>query len=235
MPRIMIDPGHGGSETGAVNKTTTEKAINLEVASLLKQLLETKGFVVGMTRFSDTAVSLAERCNVSNLWKSDLFVSIHHNAADGLAKGYEIYHCTGSDAGTRLAELISAEFIKKQSKRFCGSGLYAGSKPGNYYVLENTNCPAALTEYLFMDSEFGKYNAEVEAKAIFNAICKYFGVETQAQKTAELSVDDILKTLVDNKIINSADHWKAVFDGSIKPVPEYVKIAFCNFAKALKH
>ena len=94
---IVIDPGHGGKDTGAQGKNTNEKDIVLAVGKLLKKELEKEGFNVKMTRDKDVFIELGERANLANQWDGDLFISLHCNAIDASAerkkqiKGYHVY------------------------------------------------------------------------------------------------------------------------------------------------
>ena len=94
---IVIDPGHGGKDTGAQGKSSNEKDIVLAVGKLLKKELEKEGFNVKMTRDKDVFIELGERANLANQWDGDLFISLHCNAIDASAerkkqiKGYHVY------------------------------------------------------------------------------------------------------------------------------------------------
>src|ERR1700722_12482318 len=77
---VVIDPGHGGDDTGAVNGQAVEKRINLGVALKLADLLRAKGTKVVLTRNIDTSIRLDDRAGLANKLKADLFVSIHTNA-----------------------------------------------------------------------------------------------------------------------------------------------------------
>ena len=94
---IVIDPGHGGKDTGAQGKNSNEKDIVLAVGKLLKKELEKEGFKVKMTRDKDVFIELGERANLANQWDGDLFISLHCNAIDASPerkkqiKGYHVY------------------------------------------------------------------------------------------------------------------------------------------------
>ncbi|HDQ39560.1 MAG TPA: N-acetylmuramoyl-L-alanine amidase [Desulfonatronum sp.] len=89
---IMIDPGHGGKDPGAVAFGVKEKDINLRMARILGEMLKDKGFRVLYTRTKDVFVPLEERTAMANAQKADLFVSIHANAhPNSKTKGFEIY------------------------------------------------------------------------------------------------------------------------------------------------
>ena len=92
-PKIMIDPGHGGKDPGAVRKRLTEKFINLDVALRLKPMLEKAGCDVVMTRTTDVYIHLHERVAWTNHAKADVFLSIHANAAHRRsASGFETFY-----------------------------------------------------------------------------------------------------------------------------------------------
>jgi N-acetylmuramoyl-L-alanine amidase len=81
---VVLDPGHGGQDPGAVGtRGTLEKDVNLQVSLLLAQLLADEGVTVLMTRKTDTALSLERRVQVANGAGCDLFISIHSNSAGG--------------------------------------------------------------------------------------------------------------------------------------------------------
>jgi len=90
---IVVDPGHGGRDPGAVGKKgTKESAMVLDVSKRLKKLLETQGHTVYLTRDSDKHVSLADRTKYANQKKADLFISIHFNANNSSSPhGFETY------------------------------------------------------------------------------------------------------------------------------------------------
>ncbi len=91
---IVIDPGHGGRDPGAIGQYgTKEKDVNLNIAfKLAQQLHEKTNLQVILTRKEDEFIPLAERTQIANLKKADLFVSIHCNSGlDREAKGFEIY------------------------------------------------------------------------------------------------------------------------------------------------
>jgi len=93
--RIVIDPGHGGHDTGTIGPTgLREKDVVLDVGLRLKKLLERKvGCEVVMTRSDDTFIPLEERTAIANARAADLFVSIHANASrDRSARGIETYY-----------------------------------------------------------------------------------------------------------------------------------------------
>jgi N-acetylmuramoyl-L-alanine amidase len=93
--RIVIDPGHGGHDTGTLGPTgLEEKEVVLDVGLKLKKLLEQRtGCEVIMTRSDDTFIPLEERTAIANQKSADLFISVHANASrDESARGIETYY-----------------------------------------------------------------------------------------------------------------------------------------------
>lgn len=92
---IVIDPGHGGKDPGAIGKFSNEKDIVLSVGKLLEKELVKRGFRVKLTRSTDKFIQLSERPQIANRWNGDLFISLHCNSIDGArrtkAKGFRIY------------------------------------------------------------------------------------------------------------------------------------------------
>lgn len=90
---IVVDPGHGGSDQGAVRGDLKEAKLCLSIAKELAELLKSKkNYKVFMTRESDKHLSLVERVDFSKDHNSDLFISIHANSSeDPKAQGLEIY------------------------------------------------------------------------------------------------------------------------------------------------
>lgn len=114
---IVLDPGHGGKDPGAVGKVqkAQEKEVNLGVALKLKQLLENEmGITVLMTRSDDRFVSLGERTRYANDHKADLFVSIHTNSSkDSKAKGTETYYLsTAVTSDARAVEALENQVVE---------------------------------------------------------------------------------------------------------------------------
>ncbi len=89
---IVIDPGHGGHDAGAVSQYGREKDCNLALALKLRALLNKQGFNVVMTRANDIFLTLQQRVNIANRYPNSIFVSIHHNSASrASASGIETF------------------------------------------------------------------------------------------------------------------------------------------------
>lgn len=120
IKRIVLDPGHGGRDPGAVGRHlgVYEKDIVLEIAKKTKRLLEDNLDVeVFLTREDDRFVSLAERTEFANRHKADLFVSIHCNAAyNSVANGTEVYYLSPAKTDeARAVEALENDAIRFES------------------------------------------------------------------------------------------------------------------------
>jgi N-acetylmuramoyl-L-alanine amidase len=115
--KLYLDPGHGGSDPGAGGHGLKEKDIALDIALKIRSILTTlyENIQVKMSRTGDTTKGLSERTNEANAWGADFYLSIHCNAFNGSARGYEDYIHTGlSDSSTTATyqNIIHAEVIK---------------------------------------------------------------------------------------------------------------------------
>lgn len=184
---ITIDPGHGGSDSGAVGPNGyTEKegafAISQKVASILNQ----SGAKVVMTRDSDVDVygpnasarnELQARVDVGNNANSDIFVSIHCNAfVNPAANGTQTFYYGSSYQGQRLAQSIQEKMIEVNGLRD------RGISTCNFYVVKHSYMPAVLIETAFItnyDEEALLSDDEWQttmAKAIAEGINEYFSI-----------------------------------------------------------
>ncbi|WP_229203842.1 N-acetylmuramoyl-L-alanine amidase family protein [Campylobacter anatolicus] len=88
---VVIDPGHGGSDPGAVNGNLKEKIAVLNVGKKLGEILKSRGYKVHYTRTNDTFINLRSRTKFANDKNADLFVSIHANAAPNATKAKSMH------------------------------------------------------------------------------------------------------------------------------------------------
>ncbi len=150
---IVLDPGHGGSNPGAVAGKVQEKDLNLQVSKILKGMLEEAGMTVYMTRSEDKDVGLYTRADIANHLKADLFVSIHHNASpDTAAQGLmTLYYPSSSYQkmnGQKLAQIVQKNLVKELKTKDWG----IFPRP-NLVVTRQTNMPAIITELGFMTNK----------------------------------------------------------------------------------
>jgi N-acetylmuramoyl-L-alanine amidase len=169
---VVLDPGHGGSDYGAIRCGINEKDINLDVAKRVEAILESKGVAVTMTRNTDVFVSLEDRTIITSKVTPDIFVSIHVNSSvkpeiTGIETHY--YHPNSLN----LAHTIHESLIS--IIRTIDRGLFRS----RFYVINHTTTPAILVEMGFLSNNnercelISEKRKEQTAEAIANGILKY--------------------------------------------------------------
>eukprot|EP00004_Rigifila_ramosa_P002576 TRINITY_DN12693_c0_g1_i1.p1 TRINITY_DN12693_c0_g1~~TRINITY_DN12693_c0_g1_i1.p1 ORF type:complete len:218 (+),score=47.35 TRINITY_DN12693_c0_g1_i1:38-655(+) len=179
--RITIDPGHGGSDPGAVGNGLRESDITLDIALRLRDLLvaDSGRWQVQMTRTSDSTVELSTRVNMANAWPADRFVSIHVNSfSDPSANGTETYSYSSTGTAASLRNVIQEEMVAAWGLR------NRGAKTADFYVLRETTMPATLSETGFItnayDASFlgSASERQIMAVAHMQALRRHYGFPT---------------------------------------------------------
>ncbi len=184
---IMIDAGHGGTDAGALSKSTQlyEKDINLSVAEKLSEMLRAEGYIVGMTRTEDETLAVTERMDMILMRRPDLIISVHHNASDDASRSGAYVLCQVDDREggrtTRLAGFLQEEF-ENIGQTYLGNVYRRGSR-GDYYGLlraaASVGIPAVITEFAFIDNPTDlklidtEEKQEAEARAIYTAVIRF--------------------------------------------------------------
>lgn len=151
MTKIVIDPGHGGSDSGAVNGNYQEKNFNLSIALKVRDYLQDNYDVnVFMTRTTDKTVSLRQRTDYANNQNADYFCSIHINAGGGTGWESFIYNGAVSDQTKRARNTIHDTVMNVLSSKYGVRD--RGKKRANFHVLRETRMSAILMENLFIDT-----------------------------------------------------------------------------------
>ncbi|SEM90761.1 N-acetylmuramoyl-L-alanine amidase [Lihuaxuella thermophila] len=151
MAKIVIDPGHGGSDSGAVNGSYQEKNFTLAIGLKVRDYLANRyQATLLMTRTTDQTVSLQERAALANSNNADYFCSIHINAGGG--SGWESYIYDGpvSSQTVQWRDIIHNTVMGVIGPKYGVRD--RGKKRANFYVLRETNMPAVLLENLFIDN-----------------------------------------------------------------------------------
>ena len=145
---VVIDPGHGGPDPGAIGiGGLRETDVVLDVSKRVKKLLSDKGVMVKLTRNNEIDLDLPPRVSIANKTDADIFVSIHANASRGKRRdinGLETFYYSGW-RGRLLAKKIQKQILKVSP----GSP-DRGVRQGRYYVIKNTRMPAVLVEIGFL-------------------------------------------------------------------------------------
>ena len=148
--KVMIDPGHGGTDPGAIGVTgLREKDVNLDIAIQLQRKLIELGYNPILTRRDDQFISLTKRAEQANLRDVDLFISLHANSnPKSWANGTATYaHWYASKKNWAVAWYIQSELIKRIG--LADNGL----KAANFAVLRETKMPALLVETAFLSNQ----------------------------------------------------------------------------------
>lgn len=147
---IILDPGHGGDDPGAVVGETLEKHLVLQISLSLKQLLEEMGARVILTRARDedlggrTREELAKRVDLTRQHKADLFVSIHANKERCHCWGAQtFYQREGMPAGKELALAIQGQLRRLTPTT-------RGALPADYFVLRTSPVASVIVEVGFL-------------------------------------------------------------------------------------
>src|SRR6266513_1940858 len=167
---VVLDPGHGGFDKDAISGYGYEKDYALDLARLLRPVLQAKGFRVIMTRESDVFVPLEVRAQIANATHDSIFVSLHFNATDHdpIATGFEIYSLTPRGAPSTYEDWLTQMSINIQNGTEAdaasvelSSCIYhslighigefdRGIKRARFAVLRLTKIPAVLVESGFL-------------------------------------------------------------------------------------
>ena len=168
--KIVIDPGHGGKDSGAISKKQLyEKSVTLNISLYLKLFLEKYGFEVYLTRYDDRYVSLQSRINFTTKIKADLFVSIHADSAVASANGVGTFITTseGLDSSNHYGKKDDKSSVINNrfdpANAILGFSLHSnllktskrkdrGLRRARFSVIKNAPCPAALVECGFLSN-----------------------------------------------------------------------------------
>ncbi|MGL5972952.1 MAG: N-acetylmuramoyl-L-alanine amidase [Oscillospiraceae bacterium] len=151
MYKVVIDPGHGGKDFGALNGDRKEKDDNLRLSLLISYYLSKCNIEVIMTREDDRYVSLVDRANLANNEEADLFVSIHRNFAPPLIDGVEVWVSSKRPPNSiKLGNNILNQMLKSfPTDRGLNFG-YPGQPNNDFAVNKLTKMSSALVEVGFI-------------------------------------------------------------------------------------
>ncbi len=169
---VVIDPGHGGTDYGAIRAGVNEKDITLDVSKMIEANLQARGYKVFMTRSKDEGLSLQERVDFSESKKADVFVSVHVNSSvknDIYGVETHWYH----DYSNEFAEIVHKHLVKNVPTK--DRGLFQSK----FYVINHTTAPAILVEMGFLSNDAERALLVTEgrkqqvAKAVADGIVEY--------------------------------------------------------------
>lgn len=175
---IVIDPGHGGSDPGAISGGANEKSITLNVSKKVADKLRRAGANVHMTRTGDTYPTLTQRTQFAKSKFAESFISIHANSASASASGTEVWIDTKFNANGAesrlLAQYVQNKIVQKVNMKD------RGVKDSAFQVLRQNNIPAILIELGFITNSSDRHKmtseeyTELFAQAIYEGIVQYY-------------------------------------------------------------
>ena len=186
--KVCLDPGHGGSDTGAAYGKITEAEINLEVAKKLQSKLEKMGYAVYLARTDDTFVAKRARARYCNSIQADILLSIHHNS---YSQDRSVDYATAlyyKDSDKALASSVLGSISDNLDIKNQGIAKFDNSE---LWIAE---MPAALSEAFFITNT-SEYSAlinkssttlEKEAEALANGIENYFANPDQVENSVDV-------------------------------------------------
>ncbi len=204
---VVLDPGHGGQDSGAMCGGVLEKDLTLDVARRIDRLLDSEGVATLMTRLGDTYVSLADRAAFANRVRNCIFVSIHFNEDNKpVASGVETYYAAHQiTAGSFLASWLPflwrplSDSPNPESQNLAGfvqEALVArtravdrGIQARQFFVIANVTSPAVLMEggFLTNKEDISKLASEDYrdqiAAAVADGILRYREAASQRKST----------------------------------------------------
>jgi N-acetylmuramoyl-L-alanine amidase len=208
---VVLDPGHGGKDSGAVCGGVLEKDLTLDVAHRIDRLLNSEGMATLMTRVGDTYVSLADRAAFANRVRRCIFVSIHFNEDNKpVASGVETYYAGRQiTAGSLLASWLPflwrplSDTPNPESQNLAGfiqealvartRSIDRGTRARQFFVIANVTAPAVLIEggFLTNKEDISKlasddYRDQIAA-AVADGILRYRDAATQRKSTLAAS------------------------------------------------
>jgi N-acetylmuramoyl-L-alanine amidase len=207
---VVLDPGHGGQDSGAICGEVLEKDLTLDVALRTELLLRSEGFTTVLTRDDDRHVPLAQRAALGNREGNSVFVSIHFNdspreGASGVETYYSLrqssrpgflwwlpfFHQTDSSPLAAESESLAGAI---QTALVAGTNAFnRGIKAEQFYVLANVQRPAALIEGGFMTNKAdiamltsAEYRGQL-ASAISRGLVQYRAALRRGEPTLALA------------------------------------------------
>ena len=181
--KVIIDPGHGGTDSGATGNNLLEKDYNLLISKYMYDRFKELGIPVAITRDSDTTLSPTDRVNtiLNKFGNSSDVILISNHVNSGGGEGAEvIYALRNRDTlAKRILENIGA--TGQETRKYYQRRLPSDTSKDYYFIHRNTgNLEPLIVEYGFIDSakdvEFLKENYKELAEAVISAVANYIGV-----------------------------------------------------------
>ncbi|BCW99114.1 MAG: hypothetical protein KatS3mg024_1941 [Armatimonadota bacterium] len=190
---VILDPGHGGRDTGARGNGLNEKDVNLSIARLAAEEGRKRGLDIVLTRDKDVELPLRARTDMISRYDTTLFVSIHNNSntRPNSVSGTEVYYHMQDPDSRALAEAIHDQIVAQAGTKPRGARSDSRLYSTGLFVLRNSRVPAALVEvgYINHSGDAARLKdpafLKTVAKAIVDGIVSYLGGLTPARQPVE--------------------------------------------------
>lgn len=148
--RVVIDAGHGGTDTGGTKDELHEKDLTLSIVNKIKALPKNENIELFFTRNEDELISLSDRVQKINELKPDLVISLHvNNNKNPESNGVEVYVPKGLEHSSKSEELAT-KFLNVLEKEIQLNS--RGVKTAPFLILKKSNCPTILAEVGFISN-----------------------------------------------------------------------------------
>jgi N-acetylmuramoyl-L-alanine amidase len=188
---IVLDPGHGGSDPGAVSNYLYEKNLNLDISLLARELFHKKGYDVFVTRADDSPLELLDRTDAANILGADVFISVHNNSmpedmpeeAKKLYRGTTVLYNSAALCPAKDLAMIMCDEIAGALR----THKYPLQDRPRLVVLNATRVPAVIVEVAMLphpqDAKMisQRIYRQRAAEAIVTATEKYFRLSVTVQ------------------------------------------------------
>ncbi|MBH8600530.1 N-acetylmuramoyl-L-alanine amidase [Thermoactinomyces sp. CICC 23799] len=213
---VVIDPGHGGEDPGAIGHGLQEKDVVLNISKKINDHFgQYEGVAVSLTRWDDRFISLSDRAKFANDRGADLFISIHNNAAGSSAHGFESFiHPYASQTTAKYQDVIHSHIMGYLSSFDIRD---RGKKKEDFAVLRETAMPAVLLENLFItnqrESQLLKDDAFLDglAKSIVEGVAAIFNLQKKEPKP-------MYRITVDGQVIYDTAYESKITDAVLNAV-----------------
>lgn len=216
---VILDPGHGGKDPGAIGVRLhlKERNLTLLVAKKLREELESQGISVSMTRDNDTFIPLPKRTEIANRTGVDLFISVHINASRTRSlNGFECYYLSeATDDNARALEALENSSLQLGDTSVTAHSSGVDKALWDLTLTENRRESAALASYICRSVEA---NMEIKNRGIRTA---RFFVLKGTRMPAVLLEMGYMSNIAEERKMNDGAYWNRMVDAVAKGIIKY--------------
>ena len=216
---IVIDPGHGGHDVGAVGPYKRyEKVVTLKISKYLHSILKQRGHKVYLTRSNDRFIKVGNRTDLARKKNADVFISIHANSVPkskaSKVSGIETYYL--SPAKSERAKRVAAKENKADSRKMSKATIDAAFGAQNYLVMKNSHALSVAVQSKMLESVRKRYSVKDKG-----ARTGPFWVLLDAPKASILVEVGFISHPVESKRLYTSDYQKKLALGMANGIEFY--------------